>query len=120
MKCKYPKLEISKVPSEQEKKKSTTKRHNPTDPHIRKKCNIVVLYSQGLRENYKSICNKYGIQVHFKEAQNLKNLLVSPKDKDAITTKAVLYTDLSVTRMNVEINTQGSHPEPLEKDRKNI
>ena len=35
---------------------------------------------------------KYGVQVHFKGGTNLKNLLVSPKDKDIITKKStVIY-----------------------------
>ena len=39
-----------------------------------------------------NICQKYGVQVHFKRGTTLKNLLVSPKDKDTITKKSsVIY-----------------------------
>ena len=32
----------------------------------------------------KKICGRYGIQTHFKGGRTIKNLLVSPKDKDPI------------------------------------
>ena len=38
--------------------------------------------SQGLCESIKKICGRYGIQTHFKGGKTIKNLLVSPKDKD--------------------------------------
>ena len=50
-----------------------------------KKYQIVVPYSQGLCESYKTICRKYGVQVHFKGENTLKYLLMFPKDKEAIT-----------------------------------
>ena len=53
---------------------------------------LVVPYSQGLCERYKTIYSKYDIQVHFEGAQTLKNLLVFPKDKDTITKQSrVIY-----------------------------
>ena len=33
-------------------------------------------------ESIKRICGRYGIQTHFKGGKTIKNLLVSPKDKD--------------------------------------
>ena len=36
---------------------------------------------------FKSICGKHGVNVHFKGGQTLKNILVSPKDKDSMTKK---------------------------------
>ena len=44
--------------------------------------NIVIPYTQGLCESIKKICGRYGIQPHFKGGKTIKNLLVSPKDKD--------------------------------------
>ena len=38
--------------------------------------------TQGLCESIKRICGRYGIQTHFKGGKTIKNLLVSPKDKD--------------------------------------
>ena len=43
---------------------------------------IVIPYTQGLCESIKRICGRYGIQTHFKGGTTIKNLLVSPKDKD--------------------------------------
>ena len=37
-------------------------------------------------------CGKHGVTVHFKGGQSLRNLLVSPKDKDTMTKKnSVIY-----------------------------
>ena len=46
------------------------------------KGHIVIPYTQGLCESIKKICGRYGIQSHFKGDSTIKNLLVSPKDKD--------------------------------------
>ena len=46
------------------------------------KGHIVIPYTQGLCESIKKICGRYGIQTHFKGGTTIKNLLVSPKDKD--------------------------------------
>ena len=53
---------------------------------------MVVLYTRGLCESLKSICNKSGIQVHFKEGRTIKNLLVEPKERDSIIQKrGIIY-----------------------------
>ena len=44
----------------------------------------MVLYSKGLSESFKNICGKARVQVHFKGANTVKQLLVVPKDKDSI------------------------------------
>ena len=49
---------------------------------MQKRCHIVVPYTKGLCESYKSICSKYGVQAYFKRGNTLKNLLMFPKDKD--------------------------------------
>ena len=49
---------------------------------------MVVPDSQGISESFKNICKKYGIQVYFKGGQTIKNLLLSPKDKDNIKKKS--------------------------------
>ena len=57
-----------------------------------RKCHIVVPYSQGLYESYKTMCSKYGVQVHFKEGNTLKNLLMFPKDREVITKQSnIIY-----------------------------
>ena len=45
----------------------------------------MVPYLQGLHERYKPICSKYGVQVHFKGGNTLKNLLMFPEDREAMT-----------------------------------
>ena len=56
------------------------------------KCHIVVPYTQDTSNSFKDICQRYGVQVHFKGRTTLVNLLVSPKDKDNITKKSsVIY-----------------------------
>ena len=49
---------------------------------VKTKGHIVIPYTQGLCESIKQICGRYGIQTHFKGDSTIKNLLVSPKDKD--------------------------------------
>ena len=53
---------------------------------------MVVPHQQGLSERFKNTCQKYGVQVHFKGGQTIKDLLMNPKDKDPITNKSgVIY-----------------------------
>ena len=49
---------------------------------VQSKGHIVIPYTQGLCESIKRICGRYGIQTHFKVGRTIKNLLVSPKDKE--------------------------------------
>ena len=54
----------------------------PTSAEAKTKDHIVIPYTQGLCESIKKICSKYGIQTHFKGNSTIKNILVSPKDRD--------------------------------------
>ena len=59
---------------------------------INKNIYMVVPYQQGLSERVKNTCQKYGVQVHFKGGQTIKDLLMAPKDKDPITNKSgIIY-----------------------------
>ena len=49
-----------------------------------KKSNIVVPYYSGLSESIKNIGRKFGVHVYFKGGTTIKNILMSPKDKDPI------------------------------------
>ena len=52
----------------------------------------MVPYTKWLSESFKKIYGKMGIQVHFKGGNNIRSLLVTPKDKDNITKKrGVIY-----------------------------
>ena len=53
---------------------------------------MVVPYIKGIGEKFKKICNKQGIQVHFKGTNTAKQLLMAPKDKDPKVIKSgVIY-----------------------------
>ena len=86
-KCKYPKWALDKV----EKRLNRSSRQvndgdnnnaQSANHEVQNKGNIVIPYTQGLCESIKKICGRYGIQTHFKGGRTIKNLLVSPKDKD--------------------------------------
>ena len=81
--CKYPKWAINKIVTEQEQIKNRRGKERNTRS-TQKRCHIVVPYTKGLCESYKSICSKYGIQAYFKGGNTLKSLLMFPKDKEEI------------------------------------
>ena len=91
LRCKYPKWALDKVEKRLNKSTSetidgvnnqgTTGAQAVTN-EVKTKGHIVIPYTQGLRESIKKICGRYGIQTHFKGGSTIKNLLVSPKDKD--------------------------------------
>ena len=57
-----------------------------------KKPYIMVPYMKGLSETCKNICRRHGIEMHFKGANTIRQLLVHPKDKDDILKKSgVIY-----------------------------
>ena len=95
--CKYPILALDKV----EKRLNRPSREvtdgannqgtagtQPTTSDVKTKGHIVIPYTQGLCESIKKICGRYGIQTHFKGSSTMKNLLVSPKDKDPMVSKS--------------------------------
>ena len=87
--CKYPKWAIKKIFNKHQKKE---KKQTPGTKYPAK-CHIVVPYIQGIGESLKKICQKHGVDMHFKGGQTLNNILVSPKDKDRITSKnSVIYS----------------------------
>ena len=57
-----------------------------------KKPYLVVPYMKGLSESCKTICRRHDIEMHFKGANTIRQLLVHPKDKDNILKKGgVIY-----------------------------
>ena len=60
----------------------------PTTNEVKTKGHIVIPHTQGLSESIKKICGRYGIQTHFKGSNTIRNLLVSPKDKDPMVSKS--------------------------------
>ena len=55
---------------------------------VKTKGHVVIPYTQGLCESIKKICGRFGIQTHFKGGSTIKNLLVSPKDKDPMVSQS--------------------------------
>ena len=95
--CKYPKWALDKVverlnrPSREVidgANNQGTTGTQPTTNGVKNKGQIVIPYTQGLCESIKKICGSYGIQTHFKGSSTIKNLLVSPKDKDPMLSKS--------------------------------
>ena len=90
-KCKYSKWALDKVEKRLNKYTSGvingvnnqgTTGAQAVNNEVKTKGHIVIPYTQGLCESIKKICGRYGIQTHFKGGSTIKNLLVSPKDKD--------------------------------------
>ena len=88
--CKYPAWAINRM-----KVKTSTPRNNINSNQDNKpicKSYITVPYNEGLGENFKNICKRYGILVHFKSGKTIKDELVAPKDQDHITNKSgIIY-----------------------------
>ena len=96
-KCKYPKWALDKVEKRLNRPSSevidwvNNQGANSTPAATREgksKGHIVISYTQGLCESLKKICGRYGIQPHFKGGNTIKNLLVSPKDKDPMVSQS--------------------------------
>ena len=95
--CKYPKWALDKVEKRLTRSASElnvgansqdTAGIQPITNEVKTKGNIVILYIQGLCKSIKKTCGRYGIQSHFKGNSTIKNLLVSPKDKDPMFNKS--------------------------------
>ena len=89
--CKYPKWVLDKVEKRLNRASSEaidgansqgTTNTPAVTKEVKSKGHIVIPYTQGLCGSIKKICGRYGIQTHFKGGSTIKNLLVSPKDKD--------------------------------------
>ena len=86
-KCKYHQWALDKVEkrlnmSTRQVTDGVTTSAQPATNEVKNKGHIVIPYTQGLCESMKKICGRYGIPTLFKGGRTIKNLLVSPKDKD--------------------------------------
>ena len=89
--CKYPKSALDRVEKKLTKPTSVSQGTTgipPMTKEVKTKGYIVILYTQGLCKSIKKICSRYGIQTHFKGYSTIKNLLVSPRDKDPMANKS--------------------------------
>ena len=91
-KCKYPNCTLNKIKIKAKKPTTNKGQGNKTNTNSNQKSYIVVPYYSGLSESIKKIGSKYGVQVYFKGGATIKNLLMSPKDKDPIQKRSgVIY-----------------------------
>ena len=60
----------------------------PATNEVKTKGHIVIPYMQGLCESITKICERYGIQTHFKGSNTIRNLLVSPKGKHPMVSRS--------------------------------
>ena len=72
------------------------KNYSQQNNNSKKNLYVVVPYYQGLSESIKKSCKKFGVQVHFKGGVTIRNLLMTPKDKDHILKKVESYTNTLV------------------------
>ena len=96
-KCKYPKWALDKVEKRLNRPSSEAidgvnnqgvKCTPAATREVKGKGHVVIPYTQGLCESIKKICGRYGIQTHFKGGSTIKNLLVSPKEKDPMVSQS--------------------------------
>ena len=87
-KCNYPKWALDKVEKRLNRSSRTGSMMGATTmPSLpTKECQVRVTLSFPRQKVFvkvsEKICGRYGIQTHFKGGRTIKNLLVSPKDKD--------------------------------------
>ena len=76
-KCKYPKWALDKVEgrlnrSSRQVADGGTNNAQAANHEVKNKGHIVIPYTQGLCESIKKICDRYGIQTHFKGGRTIK------------------------------------------------
>ena len=77
---------------------------------VKTKGHILKPYTQGLYEIIKKICGRYGIQIHFKGSNTIRNLLVFPTTKTLWSAKVGTYIGSNVVMSPVMMNIQGKPP----------
>ena len=92
-----PKGLSRRFPSNKERR-----RNRPLHINTPPKCHIVIPYAEGICESIKNICEKHGVVVHFKGGQTLKNILVTPKEKDIIANKNSIISSYSCGRIDCD------------------
>ena len=85
---------------------------------VNSKGHIVIPCTQGLCESIKMICGRSGIQIHFKGGRTIKNLLVSPKDKDPMVNQSDAIYWYQCGDLGCDDEYIGKPPGPLVKDTK--
>ena len=94
--CRYPRWALNRVEkktriSKQSRNHGKRLKDSNTKSNIRR-THITIPYSRGLSGSFENTCKTYGIQVYFRGGKTIKNLLVSPKDREHITQKSgIIY-----------------------------
>ena len=81
--CRYPTWALNRAKFTN-KLKTRTKKNKTSSLNNKKKPYIVVPYMKGLSGSCKNVCRRHGIEMYFKGANTIRQLLVHPKDKDDI------------------------------------
>ena len=63
---------------------------------------MVVPYTKGFSKSIENICNKVGMQVHFRGGNTVKSLLKAPKNKDNIIQKSRIIHRYMCNRLEYE------------------
>ena len=92
----------------------------PATKEVKEKGHIVIPYTQGLCESIKKICGRYGIQTYFKGSNTIRNVLVSPKDKDHMVNQSGAIYWFQCGDLSCDDEYIGEPPGPLVKDTKSI
>ena len=92
-----------KAPPRQDQNKRNNINANGTSGN--KKPYMVLPYVKGLSEGMKNVCNKHGVQVHYKGGNTIKSLLMASKDKDHITKKSGITYRFKCNRVEMMMNT---------------
>ena len=124
-KCKYPKWAVDKVKkrlnrSFRQVNAGDNNNAQSANQEVQNKGHIVIPYTQGLCESIKKICGRHGIQTHFKGGRTIKNLLVSPKDKDPMVNQSGAIYWYQCGGLDCDDEYMGKPPGPLVKDTKSI
>ena len=118
--CKYPAWPINKAKMKTRTAANNNKKRNNNTSNNIQRPHIVISYYKGISESMKRTCSEYGVQVYFKGGNTIKNLLMAPKDQDAIQKKVESSTDTNVTGWSVMGNTLLNPLEHLGRGSKNI
>ena len=74
------------------KRQDLKRREHANNTKGQNKPYMILPYVRGLSESMKNICNKHGVQVHYRGSNTIKGLLMDLKDKDHITMKSgIIY-----------------------------
>ena len=104
---KYPSWALNRVKiksknSQAQHQHRTQPKVNTRGTTVNQKSYMVLPYVKGLSESIKNVGKKHGIQIYFKGGNTIKNLLMTPKDKDHITKKSGIIYRFKCKRVDCE------------------